>query len=138
MDHFIEIIMQTAFINNFLLVGFFIVFGVVFWNASKNPKSSIDWEDLLVDSNTKKVSLDKLGQFWGIAISSWMMIYLTQMTAAYSVLPMLFPAYLAYLAGVYTFGRWLKSKDATASADRDAESDNVDRVISAVSDKDSK
>jgi hypothetical protein len=127
MDHFITIILQTAFINNLLLIGFFVVFGVVFWAASKNPKSNIDWEDLLVDPASKRVSLDKLGQFWGIAISSWMMIYLTQMTAAYSILPMLFPAYLAYLAGVYTFGRWLKSKDAATNADRSAASDAEDK-----------
>jgi hypothetical protein len=39
-----------------------------------------------------------------------MMIFLTQTASAYAILPMLFPAYLAYLAGSYAFSKWMKSK----------------------------
>lgn len=111
----IQYVLQPMIMNNILLLGFFIGFAIVFAMSSKDPKSPINWTDLLVDSNTKKVSLDKLGQFWGIAISSWVVIYLAQMKEAYSVLPMIFPAYLAFLGGVYTFGKFLKAKDSTST-----------------------
>ncbi len=117
LDSFLSFFQQPMLMNNILLVSFFVGFAIIFGLSSMDPKSPVHWTDLLVDKKTGKVSLDRLGQFWGIAISSWVIIYLTQTKEAYSIMPMLFPMYLAFLGGVYSFNKYLSSKDKSENKD---------------------
>jgi hypothetical protein len=109
-DFIVSLLQESILINNFILITFFVLFGIIFGLSSMNPHSPVKWTDLLVDKKTNKLSLDRLGQFWGIVISSWVIIYLTQSKESSSILPMLFPMYLAFLGGVYSFNKYLSHK----------------------------
>lgn len=89
--------LNMPLINNLLLLAFFFTFAVVFWRESKNKESKVNWTDLLTDSKTGKVSLTKLGQFWGIALSSWIVIYMVQKLTGDQIASMF----------VVVFGSWL-------------------------------
>ena len=106
-----NLLANELMINNILLIAFFIVFFYLFMKENKDESSPVRWTDLLVDTKTNKLSLTKLGQFWGIAISSWVVVSLSQTPAAYSIFPMIFPAYLAYLAGSWAFNSYIKNKN---------------------------
>jgi hypothetical protein len=120
MQTFLELFSNIVLLNNIILVAFLVIFGFVFAHASMNKKSKLDWLDMLLDSDTQKLSLSKLGNFMGIALSSWMMIYFVQVPAAYGMFPSLFMAWLAFLGGVYTLNNFIKSR-GKASDDEDAD-----------------
>lgn len=105
-----ELLGDIKLLNNVLLLAFFVIFGIVFFIADRSAKSRLDWTDLLIDSDSGKLSLAKLGNFFGIAISSWILIYFVQVKESYSMFPTLFMAWLAFLGGVYTFNNFLKTK----------------------------
>jgi hypothetical protein len=107
MQTFLELFSNIVLLNNIILVAFLVIFGFVFAHASMNKKSKLDWLDMLLDSDTQKLSLSKLGNFMGIALSSWMMIYFVQVPAAYGMFPSLFMAWLAFLGGVYTLNNFI-------------------------------
>lgn len=58
-----------------ILVGLLIVACYLLYKAQTKP-DSFDLRDLIVDSVTGKVSLNKFGQFVALALSSWGFIYL--------------------------------------------------------------
>lgn len=116
-----ELLGDVTLLNNLLLIGFFIGFALVFFIAHRDPNNKLVWTDMLLDSKTGKLSLAKFGNFFGIAISSWIMIYFVQVKEAYSMYPMLFGAWLAFLGGVYTFNNYLKSKDAAKEKEKKSE-----------------
>lgn len=95
MELLTSIFSNMTVINNMLLLAFFFTFAVVFWKEHRDAKSPFAWTDLLMLNG--KVSLTKLGQFWGIAISSWVTIYMTQKLSADQIATM-FP---------WIFGTWL-------------------------------
>jgi hypothetical protein len=105
-----NILSNMPLINNFLLILFIVYFGIVFMVASRNPKNPVDWIDLIIDPTTNKISTTKLGQFWGIAISSWVVITLTQVKESYPYFSMIFFGYLAFLGGSYAFQKWFQNK----------------------------
>jgi hypothetical protein len=117
----LDIFKDIVLLNNIILVAFLIIFGIVFARASMNPKSKLDWLDMLLDSDTKKLSLAKLGNFMGIALSSWMMIYFVQVKEAYGMFPSLFMAWLAFLGGVYTLNNFIKSRNKKDAEEAEAE-----------------
>ena len=102
---------NTMFINNLILLMFFVGFIFLFLKESYNDKSQINWADAFIDKKTGRVSLSQLGQFCGIAVGTWMMIFLVQIKEAYSILPMMFPMYLAYLGGAYAFSKYMSKSD---------------------------
>lgn len=53
------------------ILGFFVF---LFARASGDPKSQIDWEDLIVDSRIGKASPYKLGYLIGVIVSTWIVI----------------------------------------------------------------
>ncbi len=110
-------------INNVILIVFFITFFTVFAIASRSKSNKLDWLDLLLDSDTGKLSLSKFGNFFGIAISSWILIYFVQVKEAYSMFPSLFMAWLAFLGGVYTFNNFIKSRKKSDSEETTTETD---------------
>lgn len=105
---------DISLINNLMLFSFFIIFAIVFAVASHSKNNKLDWLDLLLDSDTGKLSVAKFGNFFGIAISSWILIYFVQVPAAYGMFPSLFMAWLAFLGGVYTFNNFLKTRKPPA------------------------
>lgn len=105
----VEYIANPTLINNVILLLFFTVFGIQFYRENKNEASPFRWIDLLVDYKTQKLSLTKMGQFWGMAISSWVVIYLSQKTESYSMFPAVFAAWLAFIGGTYAL--YLKERN---------------------------
>jgi hypothetical protein len=91
---------NIGLLNNFLLIAFFATFAHLFMKESKNDKSPLLWTDMLLDSKTNKLSISKLGQFWGISISSWVAIYMAQKLTPdqiASMYPWIFGTWLAFL-----------------------------------------
>ena len=95
---------NMAIINNFLLLAFFFTFAIVFWKENKDNDSLVNWTDLLIDERKGKgrgkISLTKLGQFWGIAISSWIAIYMAQKLTPEQIsvmYPWIFGTWLTFL-----------------------------------------
>jgi len=114
-EHIMELLTNTAAINNALLIGFILVFAIIFMLDSRDPKSGLSWRDLLLDSKTNRLSITKFGQFWGIAVSTWVVIFMSQSPAAYSIFPLVFPMYLAFIGGTWSYQTWLKSKQGATS-----------------------
>ena len=106
-------ILDTALLNNLLLMVFFIAFFILFFKANNDDKIVLTWIDLLVDQKTNKLSIAKLGQFWGVAISSWVVISMSQIKESYTIFSSVFAAYLAFLGGTWSFNQFLKSKNTT-------------------------
>lgn len=106
----LQLIRDTAFLNNLLLLFFFVGFAYVFHKENNDDESPIKWIHMIVDTKTQRLSLNKLSQFWGMAISSWIVIYMAQIPATYAIFPMVFAAWLAFIGGSYAFNTFLKNK----------------------------
>jgi len=75
------------------IIGFIIW---VFAKASKDPKSPINWEDMVIDNTTQKTSPYKLGYLIGIIVSTWVIIDMeNRATLTFDM----FGLYLAFLVG---------------------------------------
>ena len=112
-DEILKLLTNTTALNNFILLGFIFCFAIFFMLESRNTRSTVHWTDLLVDPKTNKLSLAKFGQFWGIAVSTWVVIFLAQSDTAYGIFPMVFPMYLAFIGGTWSYNAWLKSKQGS-------------------------
>lgn len=82
----------------------------MFFIAHRDPNNPLIWTDMLIDTKTRKLSVSKLGNFFGIALSSWVVMYLAQVKEAYSILPTIFLGWLAFLGGVYTLNNLIRNK----------------------------
>ena len=90
----------------FLLIAFLVMVSAI-TRAHLNPKSRLDWEDLLLDEHTFKMSLIKLGQMIGIIVSTWVVIDIVDTKHSIGVEILL--AYLAFLLGGYGISTFYKS-----------------------------
>lgn len=117
MNQITTLLTDTTIINNILLIGFILCFAILFMRDSMKPKSPIDWRDLLIDTTTNKISMGKFGQFWGIAVSTWVIITLSQVPEAFSIFPIIFPMYLAFIGGTWSYSTYLKSKSSDDKKD---------------------
>lgn len=109
---------NIALMNNFMLLAFFVVFGYLFLKESKNNNSPINWTDMMLDAKTGKTSLTKLGQFWGVAFSSWIAVFFAQKVPADRVVeiyPWVFGVWLAFLIGSYSVNAIMKTKDGATT-----------------------
>ena len=107
---------NIALMNNVLLFAFFIVFGIVFWREHKNSASPLSWTDMLIDNKTNKLSLTKLGQFWGISMSTWITIYMTQKLTSEQIstmFPMVFGTWLTFLVASQSIKAYTMTKEKT-------------------------
>lgn len=68
--------------------------------------------DLITSPVTGRLSAAKIGQLVGLVVSTWVVI---SFTASEKLGVDLFLAYLAYVAGVDLFGKYLRSKDPKPS-----------------------
>ncbi len=107
MENFIALISNTTFINNMILVAFFGGFLLIFFKENNDAKSPLRWIDMLLDEKTGKLSLARVGQFFGIAVSTWVIITLSMKTEWKEVFPMVFPVWLAFIGGTYSFNKYL-------------------------------
>ena len=107
-DSIFNAISSTVFLNNMLLLAFYLIFGIAFALESKNPDSPVNWIHLIMDKGI--VSLTKLGQFIGIASSTWVVVTMSQNKESFAIFPMVFTAWLAFLGGTWSFNQWIKSK----------------------------
>ena len=105
-----EILSDITLLNNVLLLSFFIVFLILFYREHRADDSPVLWTDMLVDAKTQKLSIAKVGNFIGVIVSTWIMIYLVQVKEAYAMYPALFTVWLAFLAGVYTLNNYINAK----------------------------
>jgi hypothetical protein len=78
------------------LLAIITFFVVIFVRANKDPTSPVAWEDLIIDTVTKKASPYKLGYLIGLIVATWVVVALTD--AGKLSLDM-FGAYLTYLLG---------------------------------------
>jgi hypothetical protein len=60
-----------------MLMFFMILMLLVLIRWQTDPNNNVQLQYLLVDTNTEKVSLYKLGQLFALAISSWVVIHET-------------------------------------------------------------
>ena len=118
MIEFMSYIKDSMFINNVILLTFFVGFLTLFFKESMKEESPLNWVDAFIDKKTGKLSLSQLGQFCGIAIGGWMMIYMVQVKEGYNALTLLFPAWLAFLSGSYAFSKYINRVE---SKDKDKE-----------------
>lgn len=98
-------------LNNIILILFICMFTYAFWKENRKTESPVHWTDLLLDKRTNKLSLSKFGTFWGIFLSSWVVMYLVQKPDSYGYLVPIFGIWLTYLAGSHAYDKWLKAKD---------------------------
>lgn len=112
----IAIFTNTVFLNNFLLMAFFFIFVYLFWKENKDDKSPISWTDLLVDDKSGKASLTKIGHFWGIALSSWITMYMAQQLSGDQIsamFPWIFGTWLTFLVASSGMKTLSMTKDKT-------------------------
>lgn len=131
MQGVIELLSNATLLNNLALIAFFVIFSIMFFTAHRDPKNPLVWTDMLIDTKTRKLSVSKLGNFFGIALSSWVVMYLVQVPAAHSIFPTVFIAWLAFLGGVYTLNNFIRGKqsggDGTSSDHNRRENDPVEK-----------
>lgn len=101
-----------------LTLGFFVW---LFAKASKNPLSLVDWEHLIIDSETNRASPYKVGYIVGIIVSTWIVItFADGGKLSFDILG----TYLSFLlggAGVNILGKKSQPAIAVTPADSDAE-----------------
>ena len=69
---------------------------------------------MFLDTKTKKMSLTKVAQFFGVGISNWIVIFFAQKVPADKIADMyssIFGLWLAFLLGSYSVSSVLKTKD---------------------------
>ena len=77
----------------------------MFMKASKDPKSPIQWEDMLIDSATGKTNPYKLGYLIGVIVSTWIVVTMNdQLKLTYDI----FGLYLLYLVSGTGLIEWFK------------------------------
>lgn len=105
---------NIGLMNNLILGGFFLFFVYIINKASKDKHNPINWADIFLDSKTKKMSLTKVAQFWGVGLSSWIAIYFAQKIPSDKIADMysyIFGIWLAFLLGSYSVSNVMKVKD---------------------------
>ena len=92
----------------------------VFFKASKNPRSPVRWEHMIIDSANNRTSPYKLGYLVGVIVSTWVVI--TILDTGNLGLDIL-GAYLTFLVGGAGFTEWLKHGKEPTSTKRVAHED---------------
>jgi hypothetical protein len=82
---------------------------LAYWHLDKS--SEFDVRDLLIDKRTKRLSLNKIGQFFALLVSTWVLIYETR---SGRLTEWLFIAYMIAWSGTNLANKYLdkqKSQD---------------------------
>lgn len=90
-------------------LGFFIW---LFAKASRDPKSPVKWEHLIIDSNNDRASPYKMGYLIGLIVGTWIvMTYTDRDKLTFDI----FGMYLTYLLGGSSWNSFIKSKTEGAA-----------------------
>jgi apolipoprotein N-acyltransferase len=96
------------------------VFLWLFSKASRDPKSPIKWEHLIVDSQNDRASPYKLGFMLGMIVSTWIVVnFADKDKLTFDI----FGMYLTYLLGGAGFNTFIKSKSNPGVVDPTEEKD---------------
>lgn len=91
------------------LLGFFVW---LFKKADADPDSPIQWEHLIVDSETNRASPYKLGYLLGLIVATWIVIrFVDAGTLNWDI----FGGYLMYLLGGAGVSTWKSTSENKAS-----------------------
>lgn len=91
-----------------LVLGILVILWIVN-KASKDPNSPVSWDDFIVDPETNKASVYRLGYLFGGMISSWVICSLTLSDRLTGELLLI---YLTYLIGGASWSAYLNNKKA--------------------------
>ena len=75
------------------ILGFFVR---LFYIGNKDPKSPVQWEQLIIDSSNNRASPYKLGYLIGLIVGTWIVVTLTDKNLMNVAI---FSTYLTYLLG---------------------------------------
>ena len=103
----LNFLQNITLLNNVLLLTFYIIFAIMFYRANNNKGHPLNWADMLLDPDTRKLSLTRMGNFIGISTSTWVIIYFVQVKEAYGMFPSLFIAWLGFLIGAHSFNNFI-------------------------------
>lgn len=111
----------TFLFNNIaavFLLGFFIIFGIIFWREHKDRNSPLRWVDMLLDKKQDRLSLTKFWQFVGSVVFIWVVI---TMTMSGTITPEILGIVGAFILGGYGLTTYVKggqTKDRDDDKDR--------------------
>ena len=107
-------ILSLASSSNFLIaiVSVFAIAVFVYWHVDKTTR--FDIRDLLVDKKTGRLSLYKIGQFFALVVSTWVLV---RETNSDRLTEWLFIAYMVAWSGANLANKYLdkKKNDTTPS-----------------------
>jgi len=103
--------MYNLYAQNFdsalLLVCASITFAfLAYWHWDKS--TNFDIRDLLVDKRTKRLSLNKIGQFFALLVSTWVLIYETR---SGRLTEWLFISYMVAWSGANLANKYIEGKN---------------------------
>jgi len=85
-------------------LGFFVW---LFARASRDPKSPVKWEHLIIDSNNDRASPYKMGYLIGLIVGTWIVLtFADRDKLTFDI----FGLYLTYLLGGSSWNSFIKSK----------------------------
>lgn len=99
------------------IIAFFVI---IFVRANHDPNSPVSWEDLIIDTFSKKASPYKLGYLIGLIVATWVVVSLTDQG---KLSLDMFGAYLTYLLGGAGWGFGKKAPGADAGQPPDPQPD---------------
>jgi hypothetical protein len=89
------------------------VFVYLFSKASRDPKSPIRWEHLIVDSQNDRASPYKLGFMLGMIVGTWIVVnFADKDKLTFDI----FGMYLTYLLGGASWSTFMKTKGGESTA----------------------
>lgn len=104
------------------ILGFFIW---MFYKAHKDTKSPVDWQDLILSTETNKVSPYKVGYLVGVIVSTWIVITFADANGGVPGTSKLtfdiFSAYLMFLVGGVGVSAFKKSSPPPTNAAQPAD-----------------
>jgi hypothetical protein len=92
-----------------LTIGAAVIIGVlIYWHLDE--KTRFDVRDLMVDHQTKILSLNKIGQLFALLVSTWIIIHETRVGR---LTEFLFTGYMAVWSGSSLLSKYLDNKRKT-------------------------
>jgi hypothetical protein len=119
MDRFVADVKSFLTLFPFTGASWFVIFGLIvltliFYVEHRDPKSTVRFEHLICDSTNNRASPYKLGYLIGVAVSTWMIITMSDKgTLTFDMLSV----YLMYLLGGAGWNSFVKNKNGSDSAD---------------------
>lgn len=91
-----------------MVLGILMLFVWLFSKAHNNPESRVDWEDLIIDVESDRVSPYRVGYLIGMIVGTWIII---QMSDAGTLTWDILGGYFMYLLGGAGAYMWTKSTE---------------------------